>query len=60
MSTDKRRRTRKLSPKQRVQQKFPGAVCYLDNLGRYQISHTRPLGSGPKERDAWADAASKL
>jgi hypothetical protein len=48
---------RKMTPKQQVLQKFPGAVATLDKFGRYRITHNRVLGTGAKEKDAWADAA---
>lgn len=51
---------KKLTPKQLVLKNFPGAVCSLDKYGLYEITHTRLLGFGRKERQAWADAARRL
>ena len=57
--SDKRVR-RKLTPKQRVLQIWPHAVCYRDKYGHFQITEARLLGGGKKEKEAWADAARRL
>ena len=49
-----------MTPKKKVLAKFPQAVCYRDKYGRFQIADAKLLGSGTKERDAWADAAGKI
>lgn len=56
----KNRVAKKLTPKKLVLKHFPGAICSRDKYGLYEITHTKLLGFGPKERQAWADAARRL
>ena len=51
---------RRFTPRQRVLDKYPRAVAYRDKFGQFQITESRLLGTGQKERDAWADAAKRI
>lgn len=53
---------RKLSPKQRVLEKYPDAMVLwlMDDVCYIEDADGRRLGSGTAPKAAWADAARKL